>query len=110
MNRAELIARLKQTNQFQPNADVTTEDVVGVLERLTAGDVSLPDHPEPMVMKWSELEKKAISDYGARCTASAVLAERDRCAKVCEAEDVVLGDYAPGVQERIAAAIRKGTS
>jgi hypothetical protein len=32
MNNTDLIARLKQTNQFSPNADVTTAEVVAALE------------------------------------------------------------------------------
>lgn len=27
----------------------------------------LPDHPEPRHMRWSELERKAISEYGHAC-------------------------------------------
>lgn len=38
--------------------------------------------------------------------AAAVERERELCAKVCDAEDVADSDFAPGVQECIAAAIR----
>jgi len=36
MNNTELIERLKQTDQFYPNADVCTSDVVGAIESLQA--------------------------------------------------------------------------
>jgi hypothetical protein len=44
MNNTDLIARLKQTNQFSPNADVTTAEVVAALEAVQpAGEpVGLP--------------------------------------------------------------------
>ena len=49
----------------------------------------LPDHPEPQIMKWSELEKEAITAYAQ----AAVLAERERIAKLIEAETAAV--YAP---------------
>ena len=34
----------------------------------------LPDHPEPRVMAWSELEKRAIREYGEACAIAAIAA------------------------------------
>jgi len=42
--------------------------------------------------------------------AAQVAKERERCAKVCEAEDVASTDDAIGVQQCIAAAIRAGSA
>jgi hypothetical protein len=56
--------------------------LMGQIERLTAGDVELPSHPEPMIMRWTTLEIDAIIDYGNRKDAAGylrgVLAERER--------------------------------
>jgi hypothetical protein len=48
MNHAELIARLRYTASKGVSiwAEVQYE-AADALSRLTAGDVSLPDHPEP---------------------------------------------------------------
>ncbi len=32
----------------------------------------LPGHPEPRTMKWSELELRAIREYGVRCARAAL--------------------------------------
>jgi len=42
----------------------------------------LPDHPEPRAFKWSELEKKAMREYGKACYLQAL----EDAAKVCETE------------------------
>jgi len=50
------------------------------LKSLRDSVVELPDHPEPHTMKWLMCEFDAIRDYGNR----RAMAERERCAKVCE--------------------------
>ena len=40
----------------------------------------LPHHPEHNFL-WTELEKQAITAYATKCVA----AERERCARLCEA-------------------------
>lgn len=35
----------------------------------------LPDHPEPRVMTWSDLEERAIREYGAACAIAAIEAQ-----------------------------------
>lgn len=79
MNYADLIARLQNAPYSHLN-----EEAADALTQLTAGDGELPGHPEPMTMKWSDLECRAIKDYGDRRSAAAVMAERERCAKLCE--------------------------
>ena len=35
----------------------------------------LPEHPEPRIMKWSELEKRTIQEYGEACAIAAIEAQ-----------------------------------
>lgn len=49
---------------------------------------TVPGHPEPSHMRWSELERKAIADYGLICSYKArepLLAEIDRLRAEVEA-------------------------
>lgn len=50
----------------------------------------LPDHPEPMVMQWTELEKVAIRAYGQEC-ARAALASKPEAIDVEEVTSVIEG-------------------
>jgi chemotaxis protein CheY-P-specific phosphatase CheC len=92
MNHAELIARLRGPWGSLAEGINIAEEAADVLSRLTAGDVSLP---EPDVKDWTESAsgmthrryshtRAQLQDYGDRRAAAAVLAERERCAKVCQ--------------------------
>jgi hypothetical protein len=50
------------------------------LKALRDSDVALPDHPEPQIMIWTQVELEAIRDYGNR----RAMAERERCAGYAE--------------------------
>ena len=62
--------------QTDTPAKVASNDGLGPLP------ITRHDHPEPQTMVWSELELHAIRAYAGRCVA----AERERCAKLCDAE------------------------
>jgi hypothetical protein len=103
MNHGELIARLRETASkgISVWGDLLNE-AADALSRLTAGDVSLP---EPDAYRFTMLDGKSarysdtlppgkltdgmklltfdqLKDYGDRRAATAVLAERARCAKI----------------------------
>jgi hypothetical protein len=45
----------------------------------------LPDHPEPQIMRWSDLELAAIRRFGEQCAKEARLAEREAIAEMIDA-------------------------
>jgi hypothetical protein len=67
-------------NKTEQEANATPGHVAST-DQLGLLPLSPHDHPEPQTMVWSALEMQAISRYAAACVA----AERERCAKVCEA-------------------------
>ncbi len=101
----ELIQRLRTLADIGPGTGPTERlltEAADALERLTAGDVEFPSHPEPMIMRWTRLETDAIIDYGNRRAAAAVLAERESNAEVLdEMIDVVNLMYAKETDKNI---------
>lgn len=63
----EWASRVHGKVQPRPEADEPTEPQAG-----KAGEVVLPPHPEPMTMRWSELEEQAIRQYGDQREAAAL--------------------------------------
>jgi hypothetical protein len=81
----DLIQRLRSDNYMEDEVRSFAREAADALERLTAGDVEFPSHPaKPMIMGWSELETKAIIDYGNRRAAAARKAMREEAAMVCQ--------------------------
>jgi hypothetical protein len=118
---ADAVSRLTAVS-LQPAHDQVTIECLndkvmylqGKLDRLTAGDVSLPQAFEMLSDLQSGtlvvVRKDACQDYGDRRAAAAVLAERERCASVSESWTNYYGVPVSSIGPRIAAAIRKGTS
>lgn len=77
----------------------TALEAADALERLTAGDVEMPEH-EPIHKFMSAYTIAQLKDYGDQRAAAAVLAERERCLR-CYSPDDTATDY----QDKI----RKGT-
>jgi seryl-tRNA synthetase len=73
------------------------------LKALRDSDVALPDHPEPQIMIWTQVELEAIRDYGDR----RAMAERERAAKVCESRSTP-GTGSVAILLGAAEEIRKG--
>lgn len=128
---AELIAKLRyMARQYtagqsarggNPPAKHYLDEAADALSRLTAGDVTLPSATvtisgdgQPFAGNWYNINR--LKDYGDRRAAAAVLAERERCAKVCQdmKRDCGEPDSMQASLNRqmmsCADAIRKGTS
>jgi len=111
----DLIQRLRSDNYMEDEVRSFAREAADALERLTAGSVEFPSHPEPMIMRWTRLETDAIIDYGNRKDAAGYLrgvaAERERCALIAatpisgEQDDITMA-----AKDRVAAEIRKGAA
>ena len=121
-DRVELASTLheyEEIAEFYAKCNISPDGLKGwvieatrKLERLTAGDVEMPHHPGLHTYTWTKLELESIKDYGDRRAAAALLAERERCAKVCD--EIAIRYPENDEQSRVVAqwcaeAIRKGT-
>jgi len=104
----DLIQRLLAAANLTANEEAALlEEAADALERLTAGDVALPEPAhrghESTGSYFDSYTKSQLIDYGNRRAAAAVLAERERIAAW------YLKDTAHLPEDELADAIRKGT-
>ncbi|MDE3021931.1 MAG: hypothetical protein KGI54_08735 [Pseudomonadota bacterium] len=81
----DLIERLR--NDTLDDISDTALEAADALEMLTAGDTEMPEpvhHEMDGYVCVGYFSEAQLKDYGDRRAAAAVLAERERCAKVCE--------------------------
>lgn len=116
----DLIERLR--NDTLDDISDTALEAADALERLTAGDIEMPapcHHEMDGKICVGYFSEAQLKDYGDRRAAAAVIAERERCAMVCETTQWSSGivwwktatksEISTRSAKECASAIRKGT-
>jgi len=122
-NIKNLIERLNKILEENPLAPAIARETVEALTQLTAGDVAMPplDFEECTDNATFSCDAgyspETLQAYGDKRAAAAVLAERERCAKLVEGNHLVSGGNGPNFSfgwsmalKACVDAIRKGTS
>ena len=109
----DLIGQLHDASRYSSIDGSWAKKAADALDRLTAGDVELPTATTfclgSNIIPGEWCRAGEVEDYGDRRAASAVLAERERCALICDDVSLVADDDVNGISADCARAIRKGT-